>query len=139
MRIGLEKSRNANDWQRKSGAIAEGGGAPRHKMCSRYPLVDGLQLFTRFEAHGLARWDADFCAGAWVATDAGFAGTNVKDSEAPQFDPISLRQSLFHALKDGFHSHFSLRLGDARLVHDFVDDVEFDHDQLRRRLCIPNN
>src|SRR5262249_38422007 len=100
---------------------------------------DRLQLLARFETHGLPGWDADLGAGAWVATDAGFAGAYVEHAKAAQLDAVALRQSLLHALEDGFHSHFSFCFGDARLVHDFVDDVEFDHDRLRRRLCISNN
>jgi hypothetical protein len=102
-------------------------------------LIDGLQLFARFKTHGFAGWNADLGSCARVAADTGLAGTHVEHSEAAQFDAIALGQGLLHALEDGFHGHLSLRFGDARLIHDFVDDVEFDHDQLRTRLCIPNN
>jgi len=96
-------------------------------------LVDRLQLFARLETHSLAGRDADFGAGARVASDAGFARTNVEDAETSELDAITQRQSLLHALKDGFHRHFSFGFGDASLVYDFVDDIEFDHYQLRRR------
>jgi hypothetical protein len=96
-------------------------------------LIDRLQLFARFETYGFAWWDAHLGASARIAADAGLARTDIEDSETPQFDSIALRQSLFHALEDGFHSHFSFGLGNARLVHDFVDDVEFDHNRLRRK------
>lgn len=90
-------------------------------------LFDGLKLFARLKADGFPGWNADFCACSRIAPDSGFAGTDVKDTEAPQLDAIALRERFLHALKDRLHGHLSLGLSDPSLVYDFVDDVEFDH------------
>jgi len=108
-------------------------------LAGRSTLVDRLKLFARFEAHCLARRYAHFSACTRVATDAGLAGTNVEDAEAAQFNAIALRQSLLHTLEDGLDGHFRFGLGDSRLVHDFVDDVEFDHNRLRRTFSVAGN
>ena len=41
---------------------------------------------------------------------------------------IGERRSIRHrlAVKDVFDRHFRFRLRDARLAHNFVDDIEFD-------------
>lgn len=90
-------------------------------------LLELLQLFSGFEADGLARGDGDFSAGAGVAADAGFAGPDVKDSKSPEFDAFAVGESLFHGLKDGFDGHFGLRFGDASPVYHFVNNVQLDH------------
>src|SRR5208283_177355 len=90
-------------------------------------LVDRLQLLAGLEAHGFARRNGNFCAGARVAANSGFARAYIEDAEAPQFDAISGRKRLLHAFKNGFDRKFGLRLRDAGAVHNFVDDVEFNH------------
>src|SRR5271166_5071937 len=94
-------------------------------------LVDGLQLFAGFEADCFAGWNVDFCAGARVAPDAGLARPHSEDTEAPQFDAIAARERFLHALKHGFDRLFGLGLGNAGLVDNFVDQIQFDHKWLR--------
>ena len=102
-------------------------------------LFDGLQLFAGFEADSLAGRNAHFRAGTGVAPDSGLAGSYVENAKATQFDAVALRQSLFHTFKDSFNCHFGFGLSDTGLVHDFVDDVEFDHDRLRTQLLTLDN
>jgi hypothetical protein len=45
-------------------------------------LLQLLELFAWLKANGLARGDGDFGAGARIATDAGFAGPDVKDTKS---------------------------------------------------------
>src|SRR5258706_12866878 len=92
-----------------------------------FNLVDGLEFLAGLEAHRLAGWDIDFRAGAWVASNAGLAGSHVEDAEATQLDAVAAGKRALHALKDGFHGHFRLGFGDAGLGHHFIDDVELDH------------
>src|SRR6476646_4714086 len=90
-------------------------------------LIDGLQLLTRLEPHGLPRWDIYFRAGAGIPSDPGLAWPDVKHAEAAEFNPLTLAQSLFHAFKDGLHGQLCFGLGDTCLIHHFVDDIELYH------------
>src|SRR5580704_9030939 len=90
-------------------------------------LLQRLQLLAGFETHRFAGWNGDLGAGARVAADPGLAWADVEDAEAAQLDALTVRQSPLHALKNCFHSHLGLGLGDAGFVDHFVDDVELDH------------
>ena len=90
-------------------------------------LIDGLKFLARLEAHRFAGRNIYFGAGARVASDAGLARPNVEDAETAQFNAVTLGQSFLHTLEDSFHRHFGFGLGDAGLVHNFVDDIELDH------------
>src|SRR5208283_5609706 len=94
-------------------------------------LLDRLQFLAGFEADRLAGRDVDFRAGARVASDAGLARPHGEDAEAAQLNAVTVRQSLLHAFENGFDRHFGLGFGDAGLVDDFVDQVQFDHKWLR--------
>src|SRR4051794_1059532 len=97
------------------------------RQFSTRQLVDGLQFFAGLEANGLAGRNADLCAGARVAADAGLARTHVEDAEAAKFDAVALGERFLHGLEDGLNGHLGFCLGDAGLGHHFVDDVELDH------------
>src|SRR5215831_2909331 len=90
-------------------------------------LVDGLQLLSRFEAHGFSGWNVHLCAGARVAADTGFARAHVKNTKSAQFNALAPCQRLLHAVKHGFHGQLSLGFGDAGFIHHFVDDIELNH------------
>src|ERR1017187_589307 len=102
------------------------------KPGSRKPLfsIDRLQFFSRLKAHGLARRNRHFGAGARVASDAGLTRAHVKHAKSAQLDAIAVGQRLLHALKDGFHRQLSLGLSDAGSGHHFVDNVELNHERL---------
>ncbi len=89
-------------------------------------LFNRLQLFARLEAHGFARRNGNFRAGARVAADAGFARLYVEDAESAQLDAVAFGERTLHALEDGFDGNFGLGFGDARLGNHFVDDVQLD-------------
>src|SRR6476646_6367224 len=99
--------------------------AERGKSANR--LVDGLQLLSRFEAHGLSGRNVDFCAGARVAADTGFARAHVKNAKSAQLNAFAAGQGLLHAFKNRFHGQLSLGFGDAGFIHHFVDDIELNH------------
>src|SRR6516225_6140945 len=52
-------------------------------------VLEALQFFTRLKAHGLARRDADFFAGARIAPDAGLARFHAENTEFPQLDALA--------------------------------------------------
>src|SRR5207244_2274585 len=79
----------------------------------------------------LARGNGNLRARTRISTDAGLAGLHGEHSEAAKFDSIAMLKSAFHLLKHRFDGHFSLCLGDARLVDNFIDDVEFDQTTLQ--------
>jgi hypothetical protein len=85
-----------------------------------------MQFFAGFEADGFAGCNADLGAGAGIATDAGFAGTDAEDAKAAQFDTITGSERLFEALEDGVHGSLSLGPGEARAVYYVMDDVLFN-------------
>src|SRR5260370_17299286 len=47
-----------------------------------------LKFFTRFEANGLSRGNADLFSGAGIAPDAGLARFDTEDAEAANFNPF---------------------------------------------------
>ena len=85
-----------------------------------------MQFLAGFEAYSFAGGDADLGAGAGIAADAGFAGTDAEDAKAAQFDALAGCESLFEALEDGVHGSLSLGAGEARAVDYVMDDVLFD-------------
>src|SRR5579859_237563 len=104
-----------------------GGLFARQANCGKQLLVDRLQLLAGFEAYGLARRNADLSAGARVASDARLPRPDVEHAKAAQFNALTLRQRLLHALKHRFHGRFGFGLGDAGLVDHFVNDIELNH------------
>src|ERR1700690_2670104 len=105
---------------------------PRHQE-----LLDGLQFLARLEADGFAGRDVDLRTGARIAPDAGLARPYGEDAKAPQLNAIALGERLLHAFEHGFDRHLRLGLGDAGLVDDFVDQVQFDHKWLRSFGSLP--
>ena len=85
-----------------------------------------VEFFAGFETHGLAGRDADFGAGARVASDAGFARTDAEDAESAEFDPVSCGESLLEAFEDGVDSRFSLGSRQACPLDDVMDNILLD-------------
>src|SRR5258707_15870693 len=52
-------------------------------------LVDGLQLLSRFKAHGFSGRNVHLCAGARVAADTGLARTHVKNTKSAQLNALA--------------------------------------------------
>jgi len=90
-----------------------------------------LQFLAGLEAHSLAGRDADFLAGARIASNASLARADVEYAEAAQLDSLTLAQSVLHGLEDGLDGLLRLGPGDAGLVYHRVHYVELDHANLR--------
>src|SRR5579864_1684348 len=90
-------------------------------------LINRLQFFSGFEAHGLAWWNRNFRPRARIAPDPGFSRTHVEDAKTPQLNTIAAGERLLHALENRLHSQFGLGLGNAGFGHHFVDNVELNH------------
>ena len=88
--------------------------------------IQGVKLFARLEANGLARRDADFRSGPGVAANARLAGPDAEDAEAAQFNAVAGCQSLFEALKDGVHGGFRFGAGQPGALNDVMNDILLD-------------
>ena len=94
--------------------------------CRRSELrIEQVEFFARFEANGFPGGDGDFGSGTRIATDAGFAGTDIEDTEAAQLDAITFGKSLFQAFKYGVDRSFSLIARKTRTLDDVMDNVLF--------------
>jgi len=89
-----------------------------------------LQLFPGFESNRFAGRDRHLGSSARVATDAGLARPHVEDSKSSKLNAFAATESALHTFENGFNGHLRLSLGDARLVNDLIDDVEFDQSRL---------
>jgi hypothetical protein len=88
-------------------------------------LVEEVKFLAGLEADGFAGSDADLGAGAGIAADAGFAGTDIEDTEAAQLDALALGEGLFEGLEDGIDSGFGLVALEAGALNHLVNDVLF--------------
>ena len=109
----------------------------RFQLCQssdaeRALAVECVKFFAGFEADGFARGDADFGAGAWIASDAGLAGTNAEDAEAAQLDAITGGKGRFETFKDSIYCCFSLGPWQASPLDHVMDYILLD--QCRRPL-----
>jgi hypothetical protein len=82
-----------------------------------------MEFFARFEANGFAWSYADLGAGAWIATDSGFAGADAEDAKSAQFDAFAGGKSLLQALKNRIHRGFCLGPRQSRALDYMMDDV----------------
>src|SRR5215471_10244259 len=116
--------RHENDWPRTVTPAS-------HKLACWAPgqtLVDGLQLFSRLEAHGFAGGNIDLGSGARIAADARLARAHVEHAKAAQFNALALAQRFFHAGENRLYRQLSFGFGYAGLVHYFIDDIELYHE-----------
>lgn len=91
----------------------------------RLLLIEDVEFFARLEANGFSRSDADLGSGARVASNAGFAGANIENAEAPQLDPLSLGQRPFEGLENGIDGSLGFVALEACALNHLVDDVLF--------------
>lgn len=92
----------------------------------RPPLsVQQMQFLARLEADRLAGSDGDLGPGPGIAADAGLARTYVENAKPPQLDPVSRRERLLEAFKNGVYRCFRLIPRQPRFVDDMVNDVLF--------------
>lgn len=86
-------------------------------------LTEVVEVFAGLEPHGFAGGDADFCPGARVPSDAGFAWADVEDSESAQLDAVAGGESLLQAFKDGFDGGFGFDAGQSGTLDYLMYDV----------------
>src|SRR6266700_4966752 len=91
-----------------------------------------LRFFTRFEANGLPRGNADLFTGAGIAPDAGLARSDTEDAEAAEFNALAAAHRLLQGFENGFDGLLGLGAADVRRRDDGVDDVQLDHANLPR-------
>ena len=91
---------------------------------------NALELFAGLKADGFAGRDADFFAGARIATDTGFAGLDAEDAEAAEFDTLAAAESLFQGFENGFDGLLGFGAADERFGDNRIHDVQLDHTRL---------
>ena len=89
-------------------------------------VSEGLQFLAGFEAHCLARRDADLFAGAWIAANAGLARLHAKDAEASQFDALAAAQGGLERFEHGLDSLLGLGAADVCFGHHGINDVQLN-------------
>ena len=89
-------------------------------------LLQGLQFLAGLETNCFAGRNRDLRARARIASDAGFARLDGEHAETAKFNAVALFERALHFSEDGLDGHFGLRLGDSRLIDNFVDDIELD-------------
>jgi len=90
---------------------------------------EALQLFAGLEAHGFARRNVHFFAGARIAANAGFSRLYREDSEPAQFNPLAAAHSILQRFKNRFDGLFGLHAAHAcpfELRQYGVHDIQFN-------------
>jgi hypothetical protein len=82
-----------------------------------------VKLFAGFEANGFAGGNADLRASAGVAPETRFAGTDVEDTKAAQFDALAIGERALESLEYGIDSSFGLIPLQAGALNHLVNDV----------------
>jgi hypothetical protein len=82
-----------------------------------------VELFAGFEADGFTGSDAYFGSCAGVTAHAGFAGFDVEDAEAAQFDAVAAAEGVFHGFEDCIDSRFGLDSGKPGSLYYTLDEV----------------
>jgi hypothetical protein len=95
-------------------------------------FFDALKFFAGFKADGLARWNADFFAGAGIAADSGFAGLYAKHAEAAEFDALTAAESLLQRFENSLDGLFGFGAADVRRGNDGIYDIQLNHAILQR-------
>jgi hypothetical protein len=91
-----------------------------------YCLFENVEVFAGLEADGFAGGDGDLCAGAGVASDAGFTRLDGEDTEAAEFDAVALCEGLLHGFEDGVHGGLGLGSNQSCAFYHSLNEVLFD-------------
>lgn len=89
------------------------------------PLGQRVQFLARLEAHSFAGRDAYLGAGARVAADAGFTGSNAEHAKSAQLDAFAGCQGALEAFEDCIDGGLGLGAWKARAPDHLVYDVLF--------------
>ncbi len=84
-----------------------------------------MEFLARLETNRLPGRDADFGAGAGIAADAGFAGTDVEDAKAAQLDALAFGKGALEGLEYRIDSGLGLVALQAGAFNHLVNDVLF--------------
>ena len=84
-----------------------------------------MEFLAGLETNRLTGRDADFGAGAGIAADAGFAGTDIEDTEAAQLDPLAIGQGALEGFEDRIDRGLGLVALQAGAFNHLVNDVLF--------------
>jgi hypothetical protein len=84
-----------------------------------------VKFLTGLEPYGLAGSDADFGAGAGIAANAGFAGADVEDTKAAEFNSLPLGERALQSLEYRVDSGLGLIALQAGAFNHLVNDVLF--------------
>jgi hypothetical protein len=93
--------------------------------------LERLQVLAWLEAHGFAGRDVHFGTGSGIPSNAGLSWLDGEYAKASQFNPIVGLEGVLHAIEDGVYSLFRFRLAHTRSLYDLIDEIEFDHWNLR--------
>jgi len=86
-------------------------------------LFERVQVLAGFEANGAAGSNADLSASARIASNSGFAGSDVEDAEAAQLDAVAARECPLEAFKNGFDGGLGFYAGQSGTLNYLMYDV----------------
>lgn len=92
--------------------------------------IHQVKFFSRLKTDRSSRCNRHFCPGSGISANSSFSRAHTKNAETAQFDPVSCRQCVFHALKHGIDSGFRFHSRQPRPVCNFVYNVLFDQSNL---------
>ena len=107
------------------GAFGGSGGRRSRARFLDIVIHHVLQLFAGLEEGNLLGRHFHSVAGFGVAADAWFALTGAEAAEAANLNFVACAQGTHHAVKDGFHDHFTVFAREFRQMRDFIDEIGF--------------
>jgi hypothetical protein len=86
-----------------------------------------MQFFAGLEADRFAWSNCDFCAGSWIAANAGFPRFDGEDAKATEFNAIASDESLFHAIEDSVNGGLRFRPWQACSLNHPLYQILLNH------------
>ena len=78
------------------------------RRCCDLGLAERLEILAWLKTDSLAGRNGDLGAGAWITSDAGFAGLDGEDAKAAEFNTVATAQGFLHGFEDGVHGGLCL-------------------------------
>src|ERR1700683_922577 len=94
-----------------------------------FEFLKSLKFLTRLESNCFTRWNINLLAGSRVTSNAGFAGLDVENAKAAEFDTFAAPEGVLHRFEDGFDGMLGLGSGDIGLGYHGIYDIELDHNR----------
>jgi hypothetical protein len=98
-----------------------------------------LKFLAGFETYSFAGRDIYLLPRPRITPDPGLARLHVEYAKAPQFDPSSAAQRVFHGLEDGLNRLLGLGSINVCFLYDGVYDIELYHNFLREFVVLDRN